>query len=527
MPTRFQLLAQLCRALEETPKRKEKTHLIAEFLNKLDESEVSQATLMIIGTIFPENDGRVLDTGWKTMKSVLDKGGQTTLLSESLTIPNVYSVFNRIAEASGQGSRKQKQSLLEGLINRASPMEKEYLVRMIFGEMRIGVNEGNMIEGIAEATHVKPSLVRRTHMLTGDLGLTAKIALTKGEQGLISQKMQLFTPVKPMLAATSYDIKKTLEEHGGISAFEYKLDGARLQIHKQGDTVKLYSRRLAEVTDSLPDVVAMIQKGVTADAAVLEAEAVAIGVKGRPLPFQDLMRRFRRVRNVDETAARIPLRLHIFDLLYLDGVMLLDEPYTERWKKLGNISPQELLVRRMISGIPKEVEGFLQKSVEDGNEGLMAKRLDSRYTPGVRGKKWFKIKHTETLDLVIVAADWGYGRRTGWLSNYHLAAQSRDGYKVVGKTFKGLTDEEFKWMTQRLQELKIRETPGTVHVKPSIVVEVDFNEVQKSSRYESGYALRFARIKNIREDKNPRQADIIDKVAELYQTQFRYKEKLN
>ena len=201
---------------------------------------------------------------------------------------------------------------------------------MIFGEMRIGVSEGNMIESIAEAVQVKPSLVRREHMLNGDLGLTANIALTKGEKTLRNQRMNLFTPIKPMLAATSYDIQETLEEHGGTSAFEFKLDGARLQIHKQDETVKLYSRRLAEVTDSLPDIVAIILKEITADEAVLEAEVVAIGAKGRPLPFQDLMRRFRRIRNVDNTAERIPLRLHIFDLLYLNGDMQIDEPYKKR-----------------------------------------------------------------------------------------------------------------------------------------------------------------------------------------------------
>jgi DNA ligase-1 len=523
--TPFSDLAELCRALEETTKRKVKTGLLSSFLRGLEPPEVSPAVLMVVGSIFPEFDSRTLEVGWRTMKNVLEGGRQTTLFDEPLTIGHVHDTLTKIAEASGAGSRRVKASLLEGLIARADPSEVEVLVRIIFGEMRIGVNEGMMLEGIAEASDASVALVRRALMLSGDLGEVARLAMESGEEGLKGVEMRLFVPLKPMLAAMSYDIGEVIEAHGGETSFEYKLDGARIQIHRQGETMKVFSRRLSEVTESLPDVVETIREGVRSDDFILEGEAVAIGEGGKPLPFQDLMRRFGRVHDVEEMTGQIPLRLYLFDVLYHDGRLLIDEPYSVRLRVLEEICPEGLLTKRIVTGDPVEVEAFLREAMEAGHEGLMAKRLDSEYTPGSRGKRWFKIKPTETLDLIVVAADWGYGRRTGWLSNYHLAAREGNGHLVIGKTFKGLTDEEFRWMTDRLQGLKTRETPGTVHVRPELVVEVAFNEVQRSPHYESGYALRFARVTRIREDKAPEDADTLDRVRELYEDQFRYKAK--
>ena len=523
--TPFSDLASLCRALEATTKRKEKTGLLSEFLRGLEPSEVSPAALMIVGSIFPEFDPRTLEVGWRTMRNVLDGGRQTTLFGEPLTIGRVHDTLTKIAEASGVGSRRVKASLLEGLIARADPSEVEVLVRIIFGEMRIGVSEGMMLEGIAAASEVGVALVRRALMLTGNLGEIARLALERGEEGLAGVEMRLFVPLKPMLGAMSYDIGEVIEAHGGEASFEYKLDGARIQIHRKGGEIRVFSRRLSEVTESLPDVVETIRERVASDVFILEGEAVAIGEGGKPLPFQDLMRRFRRVHDVEAMTGRIPLKLYLFDVLYHEGSLLIDEPYVERWRILEEICPEDLLTKRIVSGDAEEVEVFMREAMEAGHEGLMAKRLDSEYTPGSRGKRWFKLKPAETLDLVVVAADWGYGRRTGWLSNYHLAAREGDGHLVIGKTFKGLTDEEFRWMTDRLQGLKTRETPGTVHVRPELVVEVAFNEVQRSPHYKSGYALRFARVTRIREDKAPGDADTLDRVRELYEAQFRYKAK--
>ena len=523
--TDFSDLVDLCNSLEATTKRKEKIKLLAEFLRILEPEEVSPAVLMIVGSIFPEFDSRVLEVGWRTVKQALERRTQTTLFKESLSIKKVHDTLRRIAESGGLGSRKFKTTLLEGLMSSADSRESDILVRIIFREMRIGVNEGMMLEGIARAAKLETALVRRALMLTGNLGRVAEIALNTGEEGLKLVKMCLFTPLKPMLASMSYDISEVIEEHGGKSAFEYKLDGARIQIHRSNDVINIFSRRLSNVTESLPDIIDLVRTMVRSNDVVLEGEIVAIGEGNKPLPFQDLMRRFRRIRNVKAMTKKIPLQLYLFDLLYLDGTLLIDDTYKKRRALLEMVIPPELLVKRVVTSDAKKVQAFLKEALEAGHEGLMSKHLDSVYTPGSRGKNWFKIKPVETLDLIIVAADWGYGRRKGWLSNYHLAARDENEYKVIGKTFKGLTDEEFTWITKRLQELKTRESSGTVYVQPELVVEVAFNEIQRSSKYLSGFALRFARITRIREDKRKEETDSLDRVRELFEAQFKYKAK--
>jgi DNA ligase-1 len=524
--TTFSRLADLSRSLEATSKRKEKTRLIAEFLRTLEPEEVGPVVLLVVGSVFPEFDSRALDVGWRTVKGALEGSKQTTLFSEPLTVMRVYDTLERIAAAEGQGSRRVKTGLLQGLLNEADLGEVDVLVRIIFGEMRIGVNEGVMLMGIAEAAEVESSLVRRALMMTGDLGRVAKVAMESGDAGLEGVEMSIFTPLKPMLASMAQDVAEVIEAHGGESAFEFKLDGARIQIHKRGEEIRIFSRRLSDVTESLPDIVALIRDEVGSEDAVLEGEVVAIAEGEKPLPFQDLMRRFRRVHDIEAMVEKIPLRIHLFDVLYLKGSLVVDEPYSRRRSLLEEVCPPELVVRRIVTDDVELVEGFLREAIEAGHEGLMAKRLDSVYSPGKRGKLWFKLKPVESLDLVVAAADWGYGRRTGWLSNYHLAAKEEGEFRVIGKTFKGLTDEEFIWMTERLQTLKARETPGTVHVRPELVVEVAFNEIQRSPHYESGFALRFARVTRIREDKAAGDADTLDRVRVLYEGQFRYKARM-
>ena len=274
---------------------------------------------MIVGSIFPEFDSRTLEVGWSTMRGVLEGRKQTTLLGGPLTIDAVHETLSRIAETMGPGSRRLKSSLLEGLISRADPGEVDILVRIIFGEMRIGVNEGVMLEGIAAASEVKSLLVRRALMLRGDLGEVAHIALTRGESGLKGVRMTMFVPLKPMLASMSYDIGAVIEEHGGSTAFEYKYDGARIQIHRRANKVRIFSRRLSDVTGSLPDIVGLTLDKIDAEDIILEGEVVAIGESGKPVPFQDLMRRFTRIHDVDAMASKIPLRLNVFDILYRAG----------------------------------------------------------------------------------------------------------------------------------------------------------------------------------------------------------------
>jgi DNA ligase-1 len=323
------------------------------------------------------------------------------------------------------------------------------------------------------------------------------------------------------------DVREVFREHGGITALEYKYDGARIQLHGKDGTVRIFSRRLTDVTASLPDIVSLARETIAPGASefLLEGEVLAVGEGGKPFPFQDLMRRFRRVHDVKMMMAQFPLRLHLFDIIYLNGKMLIDAPNEERWAILQNLVGSDLLASRTVSSKVEDAKELMQESIRAGHEGLMAKDLKSGYTPGVRGKKWFKIKPVETLDVVIVAADWGSGRRNEWLSNYHLAVRDdRTGdYLLVGKTFKGLTDDEFSKITERLLTLKTRTTEYTVYVKPSIVVEVAFNEIQRSPHYRSKFALRFARITRFRDDKGPEDADTQSRLRALYENQFRFK----
>ncbi len=517
--TLFLSLAELCDRLAGTTKRKEKIRLISNFLLGLKEEEIAPAVTQIIGTIFPQTESKSLEIGYSTIKQSLERKKQTTLLSAPLTILEVKRYFDEISSAEGAGSRQKKESLLLSLLGNASSLEARYIIKMIFGEMEHGVSEGLMIEAIASAVHVKPELVLHADMLIGDIGEVARIAILEGEAGLRAIELRLFRPVKPMLAVMAYSIEEVFEA-GKRWAFEYKFDGARIQIHKKGNKVSIFSRRLSDVTQSLPEIVELARK-FKAEEALLDGEVVAVK-EGKPLPFQELMRRFRRIQEVEAASREIEVKLYVFDILYLNGKNTMDMPYEKRWALLADVCPSQL--ERLVSKNVGEVGEFLKKAIADGHEGLMAKALGSPYTPGRRGKNWFKIKPWDTLDLVIVAAEWGYGRRTGWLSNYHLGARNEEGgFDVVGKTFKGLTDDEFKYITKRLLALKTSETGNTVLVKPEIVVEVAYNEIQRSPTYRSGFVLRFARITRIREDKSPMDADTMAKVSEVYERQFERK----
>jgi DNA ligase-1 len=555
--TNFSELAELGEKLEATTKRGELAGLLADFLQGLTPEELPAAVRLTIGQVFPEWDGRTLNLSWKTLMAVVDDlvnvpsgmrdelsaqavdGGEIVFLlldrarrqppdPPPLTILEVYGIFEEIAETSGRGSRARKEALVRGLLQRASAVEAKYLAKVIYQEMRHGVSEGIMLDGIAQAAGVKRAPVRRANQLWGDVGEVALVALNDGEAGLAKADLRLFRPIKPMLAQTAEDLVEAFERYDGRVALEYKLDGARVQIHRQGDEVRIYSRNLADVTASLPDVVAKVREGLAADGVLLEGEAVAVDAQGRPLPFQHLMRRFRRKHAVAETLEEIPVQLHLFDALYVQGRSLVDAPYHERWAALEEAAGSLSLVRRLIPQTVEEGEAFAEAAHRAGHEGVMAKDLNSTYKPGVRGKAWLKLKHVMEFDLVIVAADWGYGRRHGWLSNYHLAAfdEALGEYLVVGKTFKGLTDVQFEVMTERLLELERSRKGGTVFVQPQIVVEVLFNEIQASNQYKSGLALRFARISRIREDKSAEEADTIQRLRLAYEQQFQYKGRL-
>ena len=557
----FRVLSELCERLSSTTKRNVKVEMAAEFLKRLNSQEVEPAVSMILGRPFPRWDQRTLDISWATLSNIIkrltdvdwrtfskvfretgDIGStiktiferskvrrQKVLFEKSLTILEVRRVFEAIAEASGQGSRERKDRLVESLLGRASPVEAKYLVKIMIGEMRTGFQEGLMELAVSRAFSTPLELVQKASMLTGDIGEVAYLLKEHGEAALSKLGLRLMRPLKPMLAQMAESPREAIEEHGGETAFEYKLDGARIQIHKVGEKVKVFSRRLTDVTDSLPEIVQAVREGVKAHEAVLEGEVIAVGRDGHPLPFQHLMRRFRRVYEIEKMLREIPVKLYLFDLLYVDGESLIDEPYLERRNRLSRVVEGIPLTEQLVTGNPAEAERFLRKALEEGHEGLMAKRLDSPYKPGVRGKHWLKIKEPlEPLDLVITAAEYGYGRRHGWLSDYYLAARDEETgeFLVVGKTFKGLTDQEIIEMTERLKRLAIMEEGNRVVVKPEIVVEVAYNEIQKSPKYKCGMALRFARITRIRDDKSPEEVDTIQKVRKIYEKQFEKKARL-
>ena len=531
--TLFSELVDLCVNLEATTKKNEKTDLIRTFLHQLKEEEISPSVFLILGTIFPPSDPRTLNVSGATVQRVMKRmekqsqAGVSEPSNELLTVLDVHNYFGEIALTSGEGSRKKIDDLLVDLFSRVSPTEAEYIMKMIFGEMRHGVAAGVMVKAIAGAAGATLKLAQRASMFSGDLGELARIALTRGKEGLEEIDLRLFTPIEPMLAQLAKDFQQVFTEHDGKSVLEYKYDGARVQIHKRGSQVAIFSRQMSDVTASLPEIVDLTKGLVKADEAILDGEVVAVGEGDKPMPFQDLMRRFKRVHEIDTVMKEVPVKLYLFDLIYLNGKSVIDTPYEQRWNLLAETCGHEFLAERIVAGEVSEAEGFLERAMESGHEGLMAKSPTSDYAPGARGKKWFKIKPAETLDVVIMAGEWGHGRRQGWLSNYHLGVldQQSGEYLLVGKTFKGLTDEQFIQMTQRLQDLKTSEDDMAVYVRPEIVVEVAYNEIQKSPHYKSGFALRFARITGFREDKSPQQADTIERLKELYARQFQRKAK--
>jgi len=555
MPTSFRLLAELCERLEATKKRLLMIDAVADFLKRLDQEEVEPAVAMILGRPFPRRSQQTLDVSWATLSGIIErmagverkefwqafsKSGdigsatkavlensktrrQAVLFERALTIVEVRRDFSAIAETSGTGSREKKERLMEALFSLASPVEAKYLVRIFIGEMRTGFHEGLMEQTVAKAFDIPLVDVQKASMVTGDVGEIVSVLKVEGREGLGRIGFEVFRPVQPMLAQMADNVEEALKEHGGKTAFEFKYDGARVQIHKHGDEVRIFSRRLTDATGSLPEIVETVITNVVAGEAILEGEVVAVDSSGSPIPFQHLMRRFKRIHAIEESAEQIPVKLYLFDVLYLDGESLISFPYLQRRQKLSEIAGKILLATQIVTENVAIAKPFLGEALAAGHEGLMAKDVNSAYTPGMRGKRWLKIKPVlEPLDLVIVAAEYGYGRRHGWLSDYYLAARDANTgeFVEVGKTFKGLTDAEIIEMTRRLKETATRETTGRVSVVPTIVVEVAYNEIQRSPKYRCGMALRFARITRIREDKNAEDADTIQRVKEIYEKQF-------
>jgi DNA ligase 1 len=523
---RFSEFAALCYQLEKTSSRLAKVALAAEYLKRLDAEEIRHGIAFLSGRPFPVSDSRTLDIGPGAFAHASQTPEIESSVSPELTLTDVAGSFSNIAEANGKGSRSAKYASLRELVEMTSSQERPILFRLLHNELRIGLHDGLIQEAIARASGADLKTVRRAALFLSDLAEVAEIALTRGGASLQEVDIKLFVPLLPMLSELSEDFDGVIAAHGGSTGFEFKYDGARVQIHKDGDQVRTWSRRLTEVSGSLPEIAQIVRGDLAGDSLILDGEVVAVGKDGRPFPFQELMRRFRRIHDIEAAAIDIPLHLHLFDCLLLNGRSLIDESYEKRWQILSELTSGKHLARRQITGKRIEAESFLKEALAAGHEGLMAKALSSPYMPGNRGKLWFKIKPAETVDCAIIAADRGSGRRRGWLSNYHLAvADGEGGFAPVGKTFKGLTDKQFVEMTARLQKLQIADDGYTVTVKPEVVVEVAYNEIQHSPQYSSRFALRFARIKRIRDDKNVDQITTLTELQNLYEGQFVSKSK--
>lgn len=457
-----------------------------------------------------------LGVGYATLR---DLRGGAAAAAPVLTLAEVDAALERIAATQGKGSAAERASLLRALFDRATPEEQDFLVRLLIGELRQGALEGVMVDAIAAAAGVPVAEVRRAAMFSGDLGAVARIALTEGAGGLARIAIRVQRPVQPMLAQPAEDIADALARLG-TAALEWKLDGARVQVHKAGDEVRVFTRNLNDVTAAVPEVVEAV-RALPARELILDGEAIALAAHGAPQPFQVTMRRFGRRLDVEQLRAELPLAAYFFDVLRHDGESLVDRPTRERFDVLGAALPAGLVVPRLITGDTAQAAAFYADALARGHEGVMAKALDARYEAGNRGAGWLKVKRTHTLDLVVLAAEWGHGRRRGYLSNLHLGARDPGGsFVMLGKTFKGLTDELLAWQTRELLAREIARDDWTVHVRPELVVEIAFNDIQESPQYPGGLALRFARVKGYRPDKRAEEADTIDTVRALHAQQL-------
>ena len=437
----------------------------------------------------------------------------------TLVLAELDATFDRLLAVKGKGAAAERLRLLKELFARATGAEQDFLLRLLVGELRQGALEGVMVEGIAKAAGLPAVDVRRAAMLAGDLGVVAEAALGEGAAGLARFAMQLFRPVQPMLAQPAVDAGDALARLGE-AAFEWKLDGARVQVHKRGEEVRVFTRKLNEVTAAVPEIVE-VARALPVPELILDGEAIAFRPDGRPQPFQITMRRFGRRLDVDAMRAALPLRCFFFDALALGGETLIDRPMRERFAALDAALPGELRIPRIVTRRVEDAEAFLKGALERGHEGAMAKALDAPYEAGRRGAGWLKVKRAHTLDLAILAAEWGHGRRHGLLSNLHLGAYdpAAHGFVMLGKTFKGLTDQMLAWQTEKLLQLEIGRDAYTLYVRPQLVVEIAYNDLQASPHYPGGLALRFARVKAYRPDKRAEEADTIETVRALFARQ--------
>ena len=506
------LLADLVDASDRvaaTRARKVKVAVLAEALRRAGPDEAGPATAFLAGQL---RQGRVR-VGWSMLSAVEVEAAP----SPTLTVGDVDRAVTELAGLAGPGSAGTRSAVLRGLLARATDAEADFLRRLLLGELRQGALESVVTDALAQAVGVSPEVVRRAVMLDGDLSRVAVTAVTGGEAGLCAIGLQLLRPVQPMLAATATDVGQAISACG-LSSVEWKLDGARIQAHRDGAEVRLFTRNLNDVTSRLPGVVRLVAS-LAAERIVLDGEVLGVGADDRPQIFQDTMSRFGRhdgsAGGGGGNGGDTELGVWFFDILHLDGRDLLDEPLLERARLLEAVAGP-WRVPSVVTDDPAVAVEFAEAALRAGHEGVMVKGASSRYEAGRRGSAWRKVKPVQTLDLLVLGAEWGHGRRRGRLSNLHLGARGPDGsFLMVGKTFKGLTDEMLAWQTERLLELEVSREGIVVRVRPELVVEVALDGVLTSDRYPGGVSLRFARVRRYRPDKSPAEADDIETVRAI------------
>ena len=493
-------------SIGKTRSRTAKTGLMAACLRRLRSEEVSVAVAYLSGRL-PQG---TIGVGWASLRDRPPPAPEP-----ALELLEVDAALERIKQAAGRGSQTARRGELAALFSAATEPEQAFLARLLMGELRQGALEGSVVEGVAAAAGLRAAQVRRALMLEGDLGTVATAALGEGGSGLDRFRLTVLRPVSPMLAQTAADVEDALARIHPADV-EWKLDGVRLQVHVLDGRVRAFARTLADVTDRVPEVVEALA-ALPLRAAILDGEAIALRPDGRPHPFQVTGSRFASRVDLDRVRASTPLSPFFFDVLHLDGEDLIDRPAAERLEILDARLPASLRVPRTVAEDVGTAERFLDDALGHGHEGVMAKALDAPYEAGRRGAGWLKVKRAHTLDLVVMAAEWGHGRRQGWLSNLHLGARDPSGgFVMLGKTFKGMTDEMLAWQTERLLELETSREGIEVRVRPELVVDVAFDGLQASPRYPAGMALRFARIKGYRHDKRAEDADTIDTVRAIF-----------
>ena len=510
------LLASLVNASQRvgaTSARLAKVRELAACLRELEPSEIGIGVQYLSG----ETPQGRFGIGYTLLRDAsTDVGAREATLS----IGEVDRRLGEIAGIRGSGAAARRLAGLRELFSLATAAEQEFLIRLLVGELRQGALAGVMIDAIAAAADLPVAQVRRAAMYSKSIGAVARAALLDGTAGLARFQLEILSPIAPMLAQTAADPAEALRQLGGEAVFEWKMDGARIQVHKAGDTVRIYTRSLNDVTVAVPEIAEAAQR-LPVREVILDGEAIAFTESGRPHPFQITMRRFGRKLDVEALRAELPIRAFFFDCLRLEGETFADRPTRERLRLLAKAVPDALQIPRLITSSESEARAFYDAALVAGHEGVMAKSLDAPYEAGNRGAGWLKIKRAHTLDLVVLAAEWGHGRRTGKLSNLHLGAldPATGEYVMLGKTFKGLTDAMLEWQTQELLAREVRRDEWTVYVRPELVVEIAFSDLQASPRYPGGLALRLARVKRYRDDKRIEEADTMESVRRIFESQ--------